>query len=152
MVCPLLDGDLNLSFAVFVNYLSCTWSRTVIELLSRHQISNSMLVEKRLLLLVIFQWLDQGRELPLSPGASVEFRHRKLHRLTDLRCVLVDNLRSNRGRIRICKRVHGDHTANCQLLRSLVACLARTVGAKHKSISPCIATIAQFLDHRFVVI
>ena len=112
-------------------YLSCMKTWAVLELLPRRLISNLSLVEKRLLLHVIFQWLDQGRELPLSPGVSVEFRHRKLYRLIGLRCVLVANLRSSRRRIRICERVHGDHTANCRLLDTLVVCLREIVDAKH---------------------
>ena len=106
------------------------WTLAVLELLPRRLISDLSLVEKRLLLPVICRWLDQGRELLLSPGVSVEFRHRKLHRLTGLRCGLVDNLRSSRRRIRICERAHGDPTATCQLLHSLVVCLVQTVGAK----------------------
>ena len=131
MVCLWLGDEKSLNYSASVFYLSCTWTWAVLELLPRRLISDLSLVEKRLLLPVICRWLDQGRELLLSPGVSVEFRHRKLHRLTGLRCVLVDNLRSSRRRIRICERVHGDHTASCRLLRSLVVCSWRIVGAKH---------------------
>ena len=57
MVCFWPDDDHNLSWVVFVFYVSCKWTWTVLEWMPRRPIVILSFVEKRLLLHVICWWL-----------------------------------------------------------------------------------------------